>query len=355
MIYLIHLPPPLNGSSVIGKIIKESCINSKNTFIDVKISITGKSIGKIKFYKLKRVIKMFYKIYYTLKKDKTSLVYFAFSISGTAIIKDMIIAYFLILNKRKIIFHFHNKRNNLNPILNFFLDFIFKNQYAVILSKSLQKWYPFPFEKTYFLENPVISTNQNNIKTYNYKEKLRVLVCSNLYKFKGILDLFEIIQFLNQKIKCEYEIIVLGEDGDLNKHYLNQKSLELGLHSVLKFKGGVYGLNKVDYFQNSHIFLHPTYDDCLPLVIAEALKYNLPVISTNIGGIKDMVDDRFSGFLHQPGDCMSIANSLFDLMDDEKKRLRQINYIKRNYKDRFDLNSFKTNFKSIINDIKKDF
>jgi glycosyltransferase involved in cell wall biosynthesis len=54
------------------------------------------------------------------------------------------------------------------------------------------------------------------------------------------------------------------------------------------------------------LFVFPTEADCLPLAIMEAMASGLPVVSTRVGGIPEMIDDERSGFVAAPRDARGI-------------------------------------------------
>ena len=56
--------------------------------------------------------------------------------------------------------------------------------------------------------------------------------------------------------------------------------------------------------------------DNLPTVIMEAMATGLPVVSTNVGGIPEMVIENETGFLVQPGDIAAIAGAIQTVIND---------------------------------------
>ena len=56
--------------------------------------------------------------------------------------------------------------------------------------------------------------------------------------------------------------------------------------------------------------------DNLPTVIMEAMATGLPVISTNLGGIPEMVVEHETGFLVRPGDVESMADAIQEVISD---------------------------------------
>ncbi len=68
--------------------------------------------------------------------------------------------------------------------------------------------------------------------------------------------------------------------------------------------------------------------DNLPTVIMEAMATALPVVSTNIGGIPEMVIENETGFLVQPGDAVAMADAINKIIGDSSvaRRLGQSGY-----------------------------
>ena len=68
--------------------------------------------------------------------------------------------------------------------------------------------------------------------------------------------------------------------------------------------------------------------DNLPTVIMEAMATALPVVSTNIGGIPEMVIENETGFLVQPGDAVAMADAISKIVGDASvaRRLGQSGY-----------------------------
>jgi glycosyltransferase involved in cell wall biosynthesis len=76
------------------------------------------------------------------------------------------------------------------------------------------------------------------------------------------------------------------------------------------------------YF-NSHIFCLPTYGDCLPMVLSEAGAAGLPLVSTRLAAIPEIVRDGETGFLVPQGDADALAAGLRRLVEDADLRARQ--------------------------------
>lgn len=78
-------------------------------------------------------------------------------------------------------------------------------------------------------------------------------------------------------------------------------------------------------FHTCDIFCLPTYGDCLPMVLSEAGAAGLPLISTQVGGISEIVRHGENGFLIAPGDGAALTVALRQLIENPTLRLVQGN------------------------------
>lgn len=76
-------------------------------------------------------------------------------------------------------------------------------------------------------------------------------------------------------------------------------------------------------YHRSDIFCLPTYGDCLPMVLSEAGAAGLPVVSTHVAAIPEIVSDGETGALISVGDTDALTKALRRLICDPAMRLRQ--------------------------------
>ncbi|MBN1541150.1 glycosyltransferase family 4 protein, partial [candidate division KSB1 bacterium] len=88
------------------------------------------------------------------------------------------------------------------------------------------------------------------------------------------------------------------------------------------FHGSRHGREKIECLASAWCFVLPTYAEGMPLSILEAYAVGLPVVSTQVGGIPEMIDQGINGFLAQPGDTRAIAAGLRCVLEDGELRAR---------------------------------
>ncbi len=75
-----------------------------------------------------------------------------------------------------------------------------------------------------------------------------------------------------------------------------------------------------DLYFTSDIFCLPTHGDCLPMALAEAGAAEMPIVSTNLAGIPELVLEGQNGYLVAPKDVKSLVDALAQLIADPSRR-----------------------------------
>lgn len=109
-------------------------------------------------------------------------------------------------------------------------------------------------------------------------------------------------------------LVLLGK-GELEEA-LRGLARELGIENRVEFAGFVE--NVQDHLVNADVFLLSSAYEALPLAVLEAMAAGLPVISTDVGGVRDIVTDN--GILIPAGDTMAMASAMEKLYLDEAVR-----------------------------------
>ena len=63
------------------------------------------------------------------------------------------------------------------------------------------------------------------------------------------------------------------------------------------------------------MYLQPTYAEGQPISILEALSYGKPILTTPVGGIPDIVKNRYNGILFTPGNKRELAEAINDFLE----------------------------------------
>lgn len=328
ILFILHVPPPIHGSSVVGKYIKESkLINHtfNSNFINLSTSKKVDEIGKNPLIKIGRYLRIIFEVIVKLFIFNPNVVYLTINAKGIGFYKDYPISLILKLFRKKIVLHYHNKGIQLNQekfIDNLLYKVLFNNTKVILLSKILfqdvSKYVK--KEDVFFCPNGILIPNLKKDKSLKKNKVPQLLFLSNLIESKGVFILLEALKILNDR-KVKFRLNFVGGEGDISSNKLNQKIKEFNLQKNVKYLGKKYKSEKYKIFKDSNIFLFPTFyhNECFPLVLLEAMMFRLPIISTNEGGIPDMIVNKETGFIIEKKNTSQLAEKIKWLIDNPKE------------------------------------
>ncbi len=150
------------------------------------------------------------------------------------------------------------------------------------------------------------------------KEVFEFLYLGNLMAGKGVLVLLDACEQLKEKPLAFICHVVGASSPELSVEEVQQIVQQKGLQNHVVVHGPLYDEEKEAMLEQADAFVFPTYIDCFPLVVLEAMKYSLPVISTEEGAIPDMVQDGVNGILTERRDAHSLAAAMDRMIEDPK-------------------------------------
>jgi glycosyltransferase involved in cell wall biosynthesis len=146
-----------------------------------------------------------------------------------------------------------------------------------------------------------------------------IIAVGRLIPKKGFSDLIRACALLAERRKS-FRCEIIGE-GPLENELLAQID-ELCLQNNVELPGAKPQTQLRRRLAAANVFVLPSVIDRdggmdnLPTVIMEAMATGLPVVSTNIGGIPEMVLQNETGFLVQPGDAAAMADAIETVIND---------------------------------------
>jgi glycosyltransferase involved in cell wall biosynthesis len=117
---------------------------------------------------------------------------------------------------------------------------------------------------------------------------------------------------------------------------LETRSRDAGVEAAVIFLGSVSDDEKLAALRRADVFLLPSYAEGQPLSILEAMAAGLPVISTPVGSIAEVLEDGANGFLVKPGDVRALADAMIELGGDPGLRRKMGQRNLQDARERFD-------------------
>ncbi len=134
-----------------------------------------------------------------------------------------------------------------------------------------------------------------------------ILFVGRQVRHKGVPLLLEAASRLKQR-GSKFKVVIVGDGQDWQE--FKELAKKLNAEDIVSFAGAVRNLEIVPYYQNASFFVLPSSLEGSPVVIMEAMASGLPVISTKVSGIPDMITDGYNGFLIDPGDVDALTEKI---------------------------------------------
>jgi glycosyltransferase involved in cell wall biosynthesis len=149
-------------------------------------------------------------------------------------------------------------------------------------------------------------------------DSVEVLCVGRLSAEKGQALLLRAIGQLVHTGK-EVRLTLVG-DGPLRRQ-LEDESARLGIEHAVTFTGAVDQDEIPAYYRRADVFCQPSFMEGIPVVLMEAMASGLPVVSSGVAGIPELVIDGHSGLLIPPGRPCAFAKAIGQLVDSPALRV----------------------------------
>ena len=193
---------------------------------------------------------------------------------------------------------------------------------VIVLSESWKKFYSklVKRKKIFIVRNAVENIDYSKYNRIYPKSDFIVLFLSSVCKRKGVYDLLKAISLIDDfKIK----FVIVGPYEDKEKFFKEVDRLKV--RDKCEFVGEVIGKERFKYFASADLFVLPSYSEGLPVAIIEAMSFGLPIISTRVGAIPEVVKPE-NGILIRQGDINELISGI------KKLSHRNDDYLSKNNK-----------------------
>ncbi len=233
--------------------------------------------------------------------------------------------YYIFMGKlfqKNIVLHIHGSRfkafytNRTRLIRRFIAYFMRKCDAVIALGRYWHRFY-----SGFVAEDKVkIVYNGIDLRPFEYNSNKAddptLVFIGEVGKRKGIYDFIRAIDRLRQQEERLAVDIIGNGEIDRVKQIIEKQSLQDCVH----LHGALYGRDKVDVLTRAWCFVLPSYAEQMPLVIIEAFAAGLPVVSTPVGSIPEMINPYENGFLIEPGNVDQMVSTISKLLNNKDMR-----------------------------------
>ena len=214
-----------------------------------------------------------------------------------------------------------------------FATYVAKLLYKLSLASSANVFFQNKYDQQLFIENKLVKSgiaslipgSGVNVKKFhcqrNKNKGLKFLFVGRLLGDKGVFE------YLNSAVSVlkthpEKEFLLVGELGSSNKTTISKEQLEdfTNNYPQIKYLGKTD--NILALLKSVDVMVLPSYREGLSKSLVEAASMELPIITTNVPGCKDVVEDMFNGFLCEVKSKKSLEKAIYRMISlTEKERL----------------------------------
>jgi glycosyltransferase involved in cell wall biosynthesis len=165
-------------------------------------------------------------------------------------------------------------------------------------------------------------------KEYKKKDKITILGFNMMDSRKGLFDLLDAVSLLPDK--GSFEIVVIGDEREPGVFEKAVKIIHEKKLSNVNIQKGVWGSEKISWFEKVDVLVLPSYIENFPLVVLEAACAGIPVIASKLGALPDIFTHNREILFIEPGSVSQLVKCIDILIQNyaERKRLGEnIKYI----------------------------
>lgn len=181
--------------------------------------------------------------------------------------------------------------------------------------------------KTVFIPNGIdlrmFSTSKNKVeqkRALGVDEESVVVLCPRrLCRKNGVQYLIQAIPHIPDELKA---VFIVAGDGPLMER-LKYQSVRLGISKKIHFLGAVPYNIMPKLYTAADIVVLPSLMEAVSLAALEAMASGLPVIASDVGGLRDLLCGTDAGILVPSADPLALSKEICKLISNSEERLRK--------------------------------
>ena len=147
-----------------------------------------------------------------------------------------------------------------------------------------------------------LGTTSRNQKSYiRDKNKFNIVSCSSIIPLKQLDKIVEALSFLDNRFLIHWTHL----GGGNHESFLKEKADEFLKNKTnisWNITGNIQNKEVLEFYEKNQVdlFINTSRFEGLPVSIMEAYSYSIPAIAPDIGGVKEIIDDKENGCIFSP-------------------------------------------------------
>lgn len=198
-----------------------------------------------------------------------------------------------------------------------------------------------------FIDTEVYKPKENGCFRKNLAAKGEKIIVhtSNFRIVKRVSDTIRVLEKIIKEIPAK--LILVGDGPDRSE--CERLCRELHLCDQVKFLGKQDGL--VEILNSADLFLIPSQSESFGLAALEAMACGIPVVSSSVGGLPELIRHNETGFIAEIGDIDRMAKYSIDLLTNEKKHKLFSENARKRAEENFDISIVLPQYENLYNKI----
>ena len=209
------------------------------------------------------------------------------------------------------------------------------------MKKNIQKL--LPDKQIIILRNPIDLDKMENSGSYKRLSD-RILYLGWYIKEKGVYELVDAIEILiNNSVKIQADFYGAKKIDKLRSYVENK-----GLKEKIRINGWINNGKKLKALYECTALILPSHSEGVPNVILEAMATKTPIISTLVGGLKEILRDGENAFITEVNNPKDLSRKILKCLVDKELRDKLAGYAYQNVCMQNDVKKIKKDFEKIV-------
>lgn len=151
------------------------------------------------------------------------------------------------------------------------------------------------------------------------KDVINILTARNLEPIYGNATVLRAFKLVKEEAPAAH-LIIAG--SGFEEEFLKKLAKDLAIDNSVTFTGRIDNKNMPALYQSADIMVNGSLVDNMPISILEALACGIPIVTTNVGGIPQLVEHEKTALLVGAKDYVAMADALLTFINEESKRIK---------------------------------